>query len=175
MRLFFALWPDDAVRAELARWSRELHALCGGRITPPEKLHVTLAFLGGVEDARVAEIELAAGEVAAPVASLVLDRPGYWKHNRIAWAGASLVPPELAALVSGLRGALAKSRIGFDAKPFVSHVTLLRDAREPRAIPELAPIEWRLDAFALVQSVSLPKGSRYEVRRSWEASSRRPA
>jgi len=169
VRLFFALWPDDAVRAELARWSRELHALCGGRITPPEKLHVTLAFLGGVEDARVAEIELAAGEVAAPVASLVLDRPGYWKHNRIAWAGASAPPPELGAFVAELREALRRAEIRFDAKPFVSHATLLRDAREPRTTPELAPIEWRLSGFSLVQSVTLPRGSRYEVRRSWSA------
>ena len=175
MRLFFALWPDDAVRAGLACWSRELHALCGGRITPPEKLHVTLVFLGGVEDARVSEVERAADEVAAPLASLVLDRPGYWKHNRIAWAGASLVPPELAALVSGLREALAKSRIGFDAKPFVSHVTLLRDAREPKGMPALDPIPWKIDGFALVESVTVARGSRYEVRRSWEASSRRPA
>ena len=175
MRLFFALWPDDAVRVELERWSRALHALCGGRTMRPENLHVTLAFLGGVEEERVAEVERAAGEVAPKAVSLVLDQSGYWKHNRIAWAGASVVPPELAALVSELRGALAKSGIRFDAKPFVSHVTLLRDAREPRAIPELAPVEWRLDGFALVQSVSLPQGSRYKIRRSWEASSRRPA
>ncbi len=168
MRLFFALWPDDAVRAELARWSRELHALCGGRTTRPENLHVTLAFLGNVEDAQVAEVERAASEVSPRAVSLVLDRPGYWKYNRIAWAGASLVPPELAALVSELRGALAKSRIGFDAKPFASHVTLLRGAREPRATPALAPLEWRLDGFALVQSVTLPRGSRYEIRKSWK-------
>ena len=168
MRLFFALWPDDEVRARLERWSRELHALCGGRTTRPENLHVTLAFLGSVEETQVAEVERAAGEVAPKAVSLVLDQPGYWKHNRIAWAGASVVPPELEALVSELRGALAKSRIGFDAKPFVSHVTLLRDAREPRAIPELAPIEWRLEGFALVQSVSLPQGSRYEIRKSWK-------
>jgi len=168
VRLFFALWPDDEVRARLERWSRELHALCGGRTTRPENLHVTLAFLGSVEETQVAEVERAAGEVAPKAVSLVLDQPGYWKHNRIAWAGASVVPPELAALVSDLRGALAKSRIGFDAKPFVSHVTLLRDAREPRAIPELAPIEWRLEGFALVQSVSLPQGSRYEIRKSWK-------
>ena len=168
MRLFFALWPDDAVRAELARWSRELHALCGGRTTRPENLHVTLAFLGGVEEARVAEVERAAGEVAPKTVSLVLDQPGYWKQNRIAWAGASVVPPELEALVSELRGALAKSRIRFDAKSFVSHVTLLRDAREPKGIPALDPILWKVDGFALVQSVTLPRGSRYEVRRSWK-------
>ncbi len=169
MRLFFALWPDDAVRAELARWSRELHALCGGRTTLPENLHVTLAFLGGVEDARVADVERAAGEVAPRAASLVLDQPGYWKHNRIAWAGASVVSAEIEGLVSGLRGALARSRIHFDAKPFVSHVTLLRDAREPKAMPALTPIEWRLDGFALVRSVSPQQGSRYEILRSWPA------
>jgi len=44
----------------------------------------------------------------------------------------------------------------------------LREAREPRAMPALAPIEWRLDGFALVQSVTLPQGSRYEIRKSWK-------
>jgi len=168
VRLFFALWPDDAVRAQLARWSRDLHALCGGRTTRPENLHVTLAFLGDVEDARVAEVERAASEVAPRAATLVLDQPGYWKHNRIAWAGASTVPAGLDAFVVELRSALARSHISFDSKGFVSHVTLLRDAREPRAMPALDPIEWRLDGFALVRSVTLPKGSRYEIRKSWK-------
>src|SRR5256885_5706274 len=149
--------------------------MCGGRTTLPENLHVTLAFLGAVEDTRVTEVERAAGQVAARRFPLILDQPGYWKKNRIAWAGASSVPRELDAMVAELREALARAEVGFDTKPFVSHVTLLRDAREPRAIPELAPIEWRLDGFALVQSITLPRGSRYEARRSWEASSRRPA
>ncbi len=135
MRLFFALWPDEGVRAQLAHWARELHAVCGGRPMRAENLHVTLAFLGSVEDGRVAEVERVAGEVAPRVVSLILDQPGYWKHNRIAWAG---------------------------------HVTLLRDAREPRAMPALDPIEWRLDGFALVQSVTLLQGSRYEIRNSWK-------
>ena len=165
--VFFALWPDDAVRAQLAHWSRELHGLCGGRPTRSENLHVTLAFLGSVEEARVAEVERAAGEVALSAATLVLDTPGYWKHNRIAWAGASAVPGELNAMVVELRNALTRSGIAFDAKPFVSHVTLLRDARVPRAMPALDPIDWRLDGFALVRSVTLPRGGRYEIRKSW--------
>ncbi|HEY6240183.1 MAG TPA: RNA 2',3'-cyclic phosphodiesterase [Burkholderiales bacterium] len=167
MRLFFALWPEESVRAQLAHWSRELHAACGGRQTRAENLHVTLAFLGSVDNARVAEVERAAGEVAPRIVSLVLDQPGYWKHNRIAWVGASTTPPELEALVADLWSALTRSGIGFDAKGFVSHVTLLRDARAPKSMPALSPIEWRLAGFALVQSVTLPRGSRYEIRKSW--------
>src|SRR5256885_12417108 len=109
MRLFFALWPDDAVRAGLERWSREMHALCGGRATPPGNLHVTLAFLGAVEDERVTEVERAAGHVTARRFPLVLDRPGYWKKNRIAWAGASSIPRELDAMVAELREALSRT------------------------------------------------------------------
>jgi 2'-5' RNA ligase len=166
VRLFFALWPDDEVRAQLARWSRGLHAVCGGRPTRNENLHMTLAFLGSVEDARVAEIEHAAGEARSAAISFVLDQPGYWKHNRIAWAGASAVPSELNALVAELRSALTRYAIDFDSKEFVSHVTLLRDAREPKAMPVLEPIKWNLDGFALVRSVTLPRGSRYEVLNS---------
>jgi len=171
VKLFFALWPDDGARAQLARWSRELHLVCGGRPTRTENLHLTLAFLGNVEGGRVAEVARAAGEVAPQRGVLVLDRPGYWKRNRIAWAGAAVVPEELEALVSKLRGALEQSHIRFDAKPFVSHVTLLRDAREPRAMPGLEPIRWELDGFVLVRSPAGGGGS-YEVLDRWELKSR---
>ena len=168
MRLFFALWPDKEVRARLSHWSRELRAVCGGRPTRPGNLHVTLAFLGSVEAKRIMEVERAAGQVAPRALSLVLDQPGYWKHNRIVWAGASAVPPELEGLVLELRDALARSRIAFDPKPFASHVTLLREAREPRAMPGLEPIRWEIAGFALVRS-PLQAGGGYEILNSWKA------
>jgi 2'-5' RNA ligase len=34
-------------------------------------------------------------------------------------------------------------------------------------MPALEPIEWRIDGFALVQSMTSPRGSRYEIRKSW--------
>ena len=170
-RLFFALWPDEGVRARLARCSRELHALCGGRPTRPQNLHLTLAFLGPVEVERIPLIERAAGEVQPSAATLVLDHPGFWKHNRIAWAGASVVPVELERVVLELRDALARSRIEFDPKAFAAHVTLLRDARAPRAMPELEPIPWDLDGFALVRSRLQPGGSGYEILKSWRLGS----
>lgn len=168
MRLFFALWPDGEVRARLARWSRELQAVCGGRPTRPENLHLTLAFLGSVDDARAAEVEGTAGKVVPRAVSLVLDTPGYWKHNRIAWAGASTVPGELEAMVAELRSALTRSRIDFDAKAFVSHVTLLREAQPPRAMPGIEPVPWEVEGFALVGSQPHSGGSRYEILNSWK-------
>jgi 2'-5' RNA ligase len=166
-RLFFALWPGDAAREQLAAWSRELRAACGGRAPRPENLHLTLAFLGQVPRDRVGEIERTAGNVVPRATTLVLDRPGYWKHNRIAWAGASAVPGELDRLAGELREALTRSAIAFDAKPFVSHVTLLRDAREPDALPALAPIRWEVEGFVLAGSSPQP-GGRYEILRAWQ-------
>jgi 2'-5' RNA ligase len=165
--LFFALWPGESVREQLAAWSRELHAACGGRAIEARDLHLTLAFLGEVAPESMGEVERAAGEVKPRAATLVLDRPGFWKHNRIVWAGASSFPPELGALSLDLRGALARSGLAFDAKQFVSHVTLLRDAREPVTIPALAPIRWEWEGFVLAGSSPRP-GRRYEILRGWE-------
>jgi len=108
-----------------------------------ENLHITLAFLGQVDAARLDDIVAAARSVQARRFMLRMDQPGYWKHNRIAWLGASQVPAELEAMVAELRSALEASRIAFDPKPFVAHVTLLRNARPPSdEWPALAVVHW---------------------------------
>jgi 2'-5' RNA ligase len=164
MKLFFALWPDAATRARLDDWARSIHSACGGRRTRAENLHQTLAFLGNVEEARLAAVEAAADRVPPRRFTLRLDQPGYWKKNRIAWAGCSAVPSELSELAAELRAALHDSRIAFDTKPFAVHVTLARDASAPAAMPVVDPIDWPVDGFALVSSTN----GRYEIRRAWE-------
>ena len=61
MRLFFAAWPDAVAAAELARVAEALAGLAQGKPVPPEKIHLTLAFLG--------EIDAGAQRSAAEVAS----------------------------------------------------------------------------------------------------------
>ena len=169
MRLFLALWPTATTRARLDRWGQALHGVCGGRRTRADNLHVTLAFLGDVPDDRVVAVEEAIESVAARRFLLTLDQPGYWKKNRIAWAGASAVPAELEALAAELRAALSGSGVAFDPQPFAVHVTLLRDARAPAAMPALEAIHWPVDGHALVASVPRPGGTGYDVRRTWSA------
>jgi 2'-5' RNA ligase len=167
LRLFFALWPDDATRRALAEWSRRIHRVTDGRATRAEAIHQTLVFLGDCEPARLADVEAAAGRVRLRRFELVLDRAGLWNHNRIAWAGATVVPPELDALVTGLRAALADAHLAFDPKPFVPHITLVRKARPGAVLPALAPIRWSVIDFALVRSMQRTHGSDYAIQRRW--------
>jgi len=49
-RLFFALWPDEATREQLAHITRKAVRGSGGRPIPVENLHSTLVFLGSVPE-----------------------------------------------------------------------------------------------------------------------------
>lgn len=164
MRLFFALWPDDKVRAKLAKWGRALHDAAGGRPTLPDKLHMTLVFLGDTEAGRLAELAAISSAQRCEPFTLTLSEAGYWKRQRIAWAGAPIVPAALERMLAELRGALERASFRYDPKPFVPHVTLVRKAREPLAIPVLAPIEWKIDGFVLMESVPGTGGASYAVR-----------
>jgi 2'-5' RNA ligase len=167
VRLFFALWPDRVVRAALARRAAAIERVAGGRATRAEAIHLTLAFLGATDPARLVELKDAAAGVRLRPFELVLDAAGFWKHNRIAWAGATAPPPALAALVSGVRGALGDARFPFDPKPFVPHLTLVRDARPGFPMPEFRPLAWEVADFVLVRSVTRPEASEYAIEGRW--------
>ena len=129
VRLFFALWPASDLQATLAAWAKQ--AAGRGRVMRSENVHLTLAFLGATDAALVPDlIAIAAGVRFAPI-RLPLDRAGYWKQNRIIWCGAGEELPALGALVKDLRVRLDAAGIRYDPKPFVSHVTLVRDACRP--------------------------------------------
>ena len=167
LRLFFALWPDDAVRGSLASASLAIHRVAGGRATRAESIHLTVAFLGDCDADRLGALKAAAARVRVRPFELVLDERGFWNHNRIAWIGATATPGALEALVSELRTALAEAEIAFDPKPFAPHVTLVRKARPGFAMPALDPIRWQVDGFVLVRSVMRSAGSDYLVESRW--------
>ena len=128
-KLFFALWPDEQERAALAA----LQAQVTGRLTPPAKLHMTLAFLGHLSAASVPALLEIRAALAVPPLTLVFDCYGYFARPRIAWAGMTRVPDELVALHEDLVRRLGQA--GFSAAThgaFKPHVTLAREAKQAR-------------------------------------------
>jgi 2'-5' RNA ligase len=166
-RVFFALWPDAAALDALEAAASAGVACCGGRRMRRDSLHLTLAFIGAVNDAQLALLhEIAAGVAAEPY-ELVLDRLGWWRHNRILWAGCGETPSHQRRLYESLAGALATAGFRLDPRPHVPHLTLLRHARCD-GLPELAaPIRWRVEEFSLVESGLESAGARYRVLKSW--------
>ena len=168
LRLFFALWPDDATRDAVDRVGRVLHKEWGGRRMRTDTLHLTLAFLGATP-ARLLQVLLPGVDaIRAEPFELVFDRPGYWRHNRIGWLGASQTPPQLGELVAALNTTLQAAGLAIDPRPYAPHVTLLRNARggDP---PACEPVRWPVRDFVLVASRTEPEGARYEVVRRWPA------
>src|SRR5581483_1928235 len=55
-RIFFALWPDERVRAALAHATHKAVRSCGGRPVPVHNLHATLLFLGSVPESRIPDV-----------------------------------------------------------------------------------------------------------------------
>jgi len=147
MRLFFALWPPRETALALHEWAKGLE----GRATPVDKIHLTLAFLGGVESAKLAA---AAKKVQAQAFELPVDTAKYWRDNHIVWVGPREMPEGLRVLVERLHFALYRAEFILERRAFAAHVTLLRKARKPTAIEPLPKVEWPVREFALVNSAA---------------------
>ena len=167
VRLFFALWPPGELQGKLAAWAKQ--AAGRGRATRRENIHLTLAFLGDTKASLVPELIALARDLAFPPVRLALDRVGYWKHNRIIWCGAGEEPNALLDLVDVLRARMDAGGIHYDHKPFVSHVTLVRDATGLPADPAWMPLVWDARDFALVSSARVDGRVTYQVLRRFPA------
>ncbi len=168
-RLFLALWPGERERQRMA----QLAARAVGRQQriPDAQLHVTLVFLGATDADRLAAYEVALADLPVPEMVLILDRYGYWPQSRILWLGSSQTSPELYELVAELHRRLRSCGFAPEARAFQAHVTLAR--RFPGLVPTeppAAPVHWRVNDVALVESVPSPQGSRYEILRRWPES-----
>jgi len=164
-RIFFAIEPaEDALRS-LAAHAALLARQGGGRPMPADKIHLTLAFLGEVEDSRIPEAEDAAAAAVGAAFTLVLDRLGAFRRAGVAWAGASMPDPALLRLQGTLAAHLVARGFELEPRPFAPHVTLVRKVdRAPREAAFEA-VSWRVTDFALVRS-NLATG-RYETLRRW--------
>ncbi len=166
-RLFFAIWPDGAVRDQLDKVSLGLHQACGGRRTRAATVHLTLAFLGEVELGRIPTLLELASRVVGTAFELRLTRFDWWRKKRIAWAAPEQVPAALSALVEDLAVRLKEADFRIDERPYSPHVTLVRKADCRLADFSASPVEWPVEEFVLVRSVMSENGSSYETIGRW--------
>ena len=104
---------------------------------PPEGLHLTLKFLGEVDEVSEPGLRAALGQVAGDAGPVSLHIEGFgvfpdFRRPRIVWAG---VEPEPALELLQHRVEQVFAALGFptEARLFRPHITLGRAGREARA------------------------------------------
>ena len=144
------------------------------RWAPAENLHLTLKFLGDVEEAQVVAIRSALREALAGTAGFGVTARGLGvfpnaRRPRVLWIG--LAAPELAQVAGRVDRALEPLGVERAATRFRPHATIGRWRRpEPGAVrlgEELTRWrdrefgEFRMDAVTLFQSTLRPAGATY--------------
>src|ERR1700687_974697 len=108
MRLFIAIDLGQAVRALVEKESKRLRALAPNpKWVKAEGIHVTLVFLGYLEDARAEEVKAIVSEVARrhPPLQLKVEGIGAFGSSarpRVLWAGLTGDVEPLASIKTDL-------------------------------------------------------------------------
>jgi 2'-5' RNA ligase len=150
-RTFIAIEMDPLVRREAQRQVQKLEATAADvRWVQPQHMHLTIKFLGDVDDLELPEICRAVSQVAqaTPPFSLACRGMGAFpnlQRPRTIWMGLADTTGRLAELHRQLEHRL--SELGFRAenRQFVPHLTL---GRVRQAGPQLAEVARQLQADA---------------------------
>ena len=122
MRLFIAIELDDSIKKSLTGAMHDLKKSgVRGSYTASNNLHLTLAFIGEVEDAL--EIKTALQSVSFKPFKLSLSDFG--NFGDILWIGVK-GNQGLSQAAKGVREALDQAGISYDRKKFAPHITLVR-------------------------------------------------
>lgn len=169
MRLFFALPLPDELKTRLADFQRRSKALGVPASWPePQGLHLTLAFLGELEETCVPsllDVARCAGVSSAAFTLRTATLGGFPsdRRARIVWLGVE-EEPRLDALCARLRQDLKLAGHAFDEKPFRAHLTLtrLKNATDIGLLGEAPePCSFAVRELVLFQSVTTTAGARY--------------
>lgn len=182
-RTFLALELPEPVKVVLRRRIERLaHALPEVRFVDVAGLHLTLAFLGELDDERLAAATAAAEEAAKSHAPFTLRLAslgtfGSTHAPRVIWVGLAGEVGRLRALQATVADALEARGFAREARPFAPHLTLARVKRPlsaaaltalTRAQSEsAADATWQTDGLSVMKSELARPAARYTALSRW--------
>lgn len=174
MRLFIAIELPEQARKALAGLRCDIP---GARWVPWEQIHLTLAFLGEVDDDGVARLTGRLSRIHAPAFTLRFGGSGCFpdrRRPRVLWVGLEH-ESRLLHLAAKVRDAVTDCGIVLEDRPFSPHITLARikvpkpeeagiflDRHLQKKLPSLAVRE-----FILFQSQLTQEGAIHTPIRSF--------
>lgn len=180
------LFTGISIPADIsARLHLQGGGLPGARWSPAESYHITLAFIGDVDEDTAERAHLALSAVQAAPFSLTLKGTGIFErgcHPHTLYAAVA-ESPELRALKEKTDHALEKEGVPFERRKYTPHLTLarLKDPARDRlaeflaASSLLAAGPFAVEDFVLYRSHVTQDGPFYEVLERYPLRGRGPA
>jgi 2'-5' RNA ligase len=163
IRLFFALWPDEALRAQLHLASNTITVERPARRVPWGNLHLTLHFIGNVFFEQMACLRQQASLIRAEAFEFDIDCLGHFSKPRVAWLGCLAIPAALLELHELLGQRLQLCDYQPEARQYNPHVTVARKIGAIAESESFAPITWKVEEFSLVEVRQIENGVQYRV------------
>lgn len=174
MRLFVAVRLPESVQRRLDLVRQSVPPYAGFKWTKAQNLHITLKFLGEVEEHRIEPIKQTLEHAVSGLHPFSIRISGLGRFNsggrmNVLWAGLSIGTEEMSRLATAVQRGLRD--VGFlpEKRPFSSHVTLLR-VRQGSAVDIWRETErfrqqdfgvCSVDSIALMNSDLRPSGPVY--------------
>lgn len=169
IRLFVGLRPPAAIRTQLLAL---MGGIPGARWQDDDQLHITLRFIGEVDERAAEDAALALSAVRWPPLELALDGVGTFdSRGRINAVWAGVRPKEaLAGLHRKIDQALVRAGQPPERRAYLPHITLAR-MNSPAELPErfveahagLTSPAFTLGHFYLFESHLGHESARYEA------------
>ncbi|MBQ75775.1 MAG: RNA 2',3'-cyclic phosphodiesterase [Gammaproteobacteria bacterium] len=167
MRLFFGLQLSKQTCLGIEHWTTtSLPPLT--RPVPLVNFHITLAFLGNLDQRRLGQLTRAADEIRFQPFALILDELGFWNKPGLLWLGCKEPSPILLSLAKKTKHIANQLGFASDKRNYQPHVTLARRCESPPPAAIIPPcFTQEFSNFVLYESVSTRSGVRYDIINEW--------
>ena len=162
MRAFVAVFPPPEVQEALHRAALALPSNEAFRLTAPEKIHLTLRFLGEIPEETLVRTRDSLGstcEGREPFEVEISDLGVFpsERRARILWAGVSEGSVQLRDLARDVESVLVAVGLEREARPYLPHLTLERARGRPVGFEvagvRVPPLRFAVGGLDLVKSV----------------------
>ncbi|KRA65736.1 2'-5' RNA ligase [Caulobacter sp. Root655] len=149
------------------------YGIDGARWRPVEAFHITLKFIGDVQETQAADLDEELQTIQAPAFDLSLAGVGHFGEGveiHAVWAGVA-ESPDLRHLAKANEAAARRAGLKPETRAYTPHVTLAYLKRPP--VPEVAAWiqghnllrspPFRVDRFGLYSSWRTSEGSAYRL------------
>ncbi len=160
MRLFIGITFKEEIINEIQKSIEEIKKHSSkGNFTKKDKIHLTLLFLGEVDENRLPTIDKSMNEISMKAFTLEINKIGKFKRQGgdIYWLGFKDCP-HLQELYKDLYQSLSEKGFALEERPYTPHVTIgrkvvLNKKRDLESLSrEISNLQIEVSEISLIQS-----------------------